>query len=308
MWSSWIRFGAAGVLGMLCLSLHAADTFRVATYNLNNYLAQPSGTRPAKTPEARMKIRESIRAMRPDVLALQEIGGPEVLAELRESLRQEGLDFPHWEHVAGWDTNIHVAVLSRLPIVARRPHTNDSYLLGGRRLHVSRGFAEVDIQVNARYSFTLFVCHLKSRRTVAEADESDMRQQEARILREKINTRLAAASGANIVVAGDFNDVFSSPTVREISGRGRNALVDTRPAERNGDPPTVASSSRNPSNVTWTHFYAKEDTYSRIDYLMLSPGMAREWQPDETRVLSQPGWGTGSDHRPIVAEFKAEDR
>ena len=132
---------------VLCAAtLLAADSFRVATYNLDNYLDAPAGSRPAKTTEAKSKIRESIRALNPDVLALQEIGGTNALLELRDSLKGDGVHFPFWEHVTGFDTNIHLAVLSRFPIVARRPHTNDGFLLYGRRYHVSRGFAEVDIQ------------------------------------------------------------------------------------------------------------------------------------------------------------------
>jgi endonuclease/exonuclease/phosphatase (EEP) superfamily protein YafD len=36
--------------------------------------------------------------------------------------------------------------------------------------------------------------------------------------------------------------------------------------------------------------------------------MAREWLPAETYVLTLPDWGVGSDHRPLVAAFKAADR
>jgi exonuclease III len=56
------------------------------------------------------------------------------------------------------------------------------------------------------------------------------------------------------------------------------------------------------------HFYGVEDTYSRIDYILLSPGMAREWVKKETYVLALPNWGVGSDHRPIVAAFEAENK
>ncbi len=124
-----------------------AATFRVATYNVENYLDQPTESRThPKSAEAKAKIRESIRALKPDVIALEEMGTTNALLELRVSLKAEGLDFPYWEHVTGFDTNIHVAVLSRFPIIARRPHTNDNFLLSGRRFRVSRGFAEVDIQ------------------------------------------------------------------------------------------------------------------------------------------------------------------
>src|SRR5205085_12446036 len=112
---------------------HSAETFRVATYNVQNYLDAPIATRPAKPEAAKAKIRESIRASQADVLALQEMGETNALLELRDNLKREGCDFPFWEHISAWDTNIHVAVLSKFPIVARRPHTNDSFLLFNKR-------------------------------------------------------------------------------------------------------------------------------------------------------------------------------
>jgi endonuclease/exonuclease/phosphatase family metal-dependent hydrolase len=288
--------------------LSAAEVFHVATYNLENYLDAPLGTRPTKSPEGRAKIRESLRAINADVVALQEVGGTNVLMELRASLKSEGLDYPFWELVHGWDTNIQVAVLSRLPITGRRPHTNDSFLLFGRRFRVSRGFAEVEIKVNDRYSFTLITTHLKSRRPVPEADEAELREQEAVLLREKIDARLAANPNANVIVLGDLNDNQDSKSTRAVIGRGKHALIDTRPAERNGDNQPNPNSRYEPRRVTWTHHYGKEDTFGRIDYVLLSRGMAREWSKEETYVLALANWGTGSDHRPVVAGFFAEDR
>lgn len=286
----------------------AAPTFRVASYNVENYLDVPAGTRPAKAPEAKAKVRESLRALNADVVALQEMGGTNALLELRASLKAEGLDYPHWEHVRGWDTNIFVAVLSKFPITARRPHTNESYLLLGRRFQVSRGFLEVDLKVSDRYSLTLITAHLKSRRPVAEADEAEMREQEAQVLRGVVDARLQANPNVNLVVLGDFNDVKDAKSTRAVLGRGKTALFDTRPAERNGDNLPNPNPRYEPRNVTWTHYYGKEDSYQRIDYLLLSPGLAREWNPDQTHILTLPNWGAGSDHRPIVAGFFAEDR
>src|SRR4029079_15034945 len=111
---------------------------------------------------SRAKVRASIRAMHPDVRALQELGTTNAMQELRSALRKDGLDYPHWEYVPGADTNIFVAVFSRFPITARRPHSNEGYLLNGRRFRLSRGIVEVDIQVNPAYSFTLMAVHLKS--------------------------------------------------------------------------------------------------------------------------------------------------
>jgi endonuclease/exonuclease/phosphatase family metal-dependent hydrolase len=285
-----------------------ADTFRVATYNVENYLDHPTESRPrAKSAESRARIRESIRALRPDVLALEEIGGTNALMELRRSLKAEGLEFPHWEFVSGFDTNIHVAVLSRFPFTARRPHTNETFLLSGRRFHVSRGFAEVDVRVNPRYSFTLIAAHLKSRRPVPQADEAEQRLEEAKILRRIVDSRLASNPDANLIVLGDLNDTKDSASTKLVIGRGKTKLVDTRPGERNGDSAPNENPRYEPRNITWTHYYGVEDSYSRIDYILLSPGMAREWIGKETYVLTIADWGVGSDHRPLVATFNTGD-
>ena len=296
---------AAALLG---LAAAQAATFRVATYNVENYLDEATTSRLAKSPEAKAGIRASIRAAKPDVLALQEIGNLKALLELRDSLKAEGLDLPHWEHVIGFDTNIHVAILSKFPFTARRPHTNDHFLLSGRRFRVSRGFAEVDIQVNTHYSFTLITAHLKSKRTVPEADEAELRAEEAKVLREKIDARLAADANMRLVVLGDFNDTKDAASTRIVIGRGRHKLVDTRPAEQNGDNAPSSNPAWEPRNITWTHYYGREDSYSRIDYILLSKALAREWVTNETSIVAVPNWGVGSDHRPIVATFEAEDK
>jgi endonuclease/exonuclease/phosphatase family metal-dependent hydrolase len=286
----------------------SAQTFRVATYNVEGYLLKATENRPAKSAESRTKVRESILALKPDVLALQEMGGTNALLELRDSLRTDGLDLPFWEDVAGYDTNIHVAVLSKFPFTARRPHTNDSFLLSGKRFRVSRGFAEVDIQVTPTYSFTLLTTHLKSKRPVFSADEAEMRLEEAKLLREHIDARLETNADANLVVLGDFNDTKDAASTKAVLGRYRGKLVDTRPAERNGDGGRSPAPSTEPRNVTWTHYYGAEDTYNRIDFILLSSGMAKEWVTNETYVQTIPNWGIASDHRPIVATFEAEDR
>jgi endonuclease/exonuclease/phosphatase family metal-dependent hydrolase len=292
----------------LSFALHA-ETFRVATYNLENYLDQPTQTRHhAKSAEAKAKIRESILAMKPDVIALQEMGTVSALLELRASLKSAGLDFPFWEHVSGFDTNIHVAVLSKFPFTARRPHTNETFLLDGRRFHVSRGFAEVNVQVRKDYSFTLISAHLKSKLPVPEADQAEWRRDEAKELREIIAHDLDTNPKLNLIVLGDFNDTKNSPSIRTIIGRGRNKLVDTRPAERNGDDSQIGFFKHESRAVAWTDYYGVQDSYSRIDYILLSPGMAREWVRSETYIPRIPNWGVGSDHRPLVATFNAADQ
>jgi endonuclease/exonuclease/phosphatase family metal-dependent hydrolase len=282
--------------------------FRVATFNVENYLDAPSGRRHAKSAAAQAKVRESILAIKPDVIALEEMGATNALLALQGGLKSAGLDLPFWEEVAGFDTNIHVAVLSRFPIVARRSHTNENFLLDGRRLFVKRGFAELDIRVNPRFTFTLIAAHLKSRLASPIADEAEWRYQEAVALRRVIDTRLDQDPAQNLVVLGDLNDAPDSQPVRAILGRGAGRLLDTRPAEHNGDDASSADGTHESRRVTWTDYYAKEDSYSRVDYILLGRGMREHWRQGETYILTLPNWGLASDHRPLVAAFSVPEQ
>ncbi len=288
-----------------------AETFRIAAYNVENYLDKPTESRKnVKSESAKAKVREVILAMKPDVIAFEEMGSLSALLELRDSLKKDGLDLPHYEHVTGFDTNIHVCVLSKFPIVARRSHTNANFLLNGKRFQVSRGFTEVDIKVSDQYQFTLLGAHLKSRRQIADADEAELRLEEAKLLRAAVDKHLAANPAANLVVLGDLNDTYNTKAIKEVVGVGKTKLVDTRPAEQNnGDNlPNPANPRYSPRNETWTHYYGVEDSYSRIDYILLSPGMAKEWVKDQSYIPVVANWGQASDHRPVLVTLEAADK
>jgi len=128
------------------------------------------------------------------------------------------------------------------------------------------------------------------------------------LVRDKIDAFLQQNHTGNFMVLGDFHDPKDSPAIRAIRGHGKFALIDTRPSERNGDDVRSQNSRFDPMTITWTHYFGREDTYSRIDYIFVSPGMAREWNSGETYVLATPNWGVASDNRPIVAAFWAENR
>ncbi|NBR86534.1 MAG: hypothetical protein EB141_01665 [Verrucomicrobia bacterium] len=287
---------------LLGFPLLAADQFSVATYNVENFLDGPVPHRTAKSSAAKTKVRDTLLLLRPDVVAFQEMGSTNAFLELRDSLNTAGLDYPHWEHITGRDTNIHVAVLSRFPIVARRPHTNDSFLLNERRFRVNRGFVELDLQVTPQFQFTLLAAHLKSKRPVPEADQAELREQEALLLREKIDAHLKAKPNAPLLVVGDFNDTREAKPVRVVIGRGRNALVDLRPEEATRTTPT-APFQRLGTNVTWTYFYNREDTYSRFDYALANRALAARVVPEQTCVFALPWWREASDHRPVLVTF-----
>ena len=132
--------------------------------------------------------------------------------------------------------------------------------------------------------------------------------QKAKVLRGILDQRLAREPNAKFLVAGDFNDLKDSAPVKTVLGQGKTRLFDARPAERNGDTAPGEPPYFEPRNVAWTYYYGKNDTYSRIDYLLFSPALKTRWLAAETYVPQIPDWGVGSDHRPLVTAFTTDPR
>ncbi len=101
---------------------------RVATFNVENYIDAGTSTRRAKS--AALRGEGSARAFWrfvPMSSHCRKLAPTNALFQLEGSLKAGGLDLPFWEQVAAYDTNIHLSILSRFPIVSRREHTNESF-------------------------------------------------------------------------------------------------------------------------------------------------------------------------------------
>jgi endonuclease/exonuclease/phosphatase family metal-dependent hydrolase len=277
------------------------DDVTLVTYNLQNYLLEPLPSRAAKPVDRRDRIVETLRPLRPDVLVVEEIGGASAVEDLGSRLTATGIQLPHREVVWGSDPAIAVAVLSRFPFLSRRSHSNDTILAEGRLLRTSRGFLEVEIEGPAGLRFTLLAAHLKSKRETGTPSEASIREAEARALRRHIDTLLEKDPGTRIVVAGDLNDHQDSRPLRLLRSRGARALFDLRPHERSLE--HLADPASPTDTATWTHHYAKEDSYGRFDYILVNHALRSHWRPEATFVPATPGWSIASDHRPVVATF-----
>ncbi len=282
-----------------------AERFTVASYNVENFLTEPAQGRRIKSAESQAAVVNVLKVINADVVALQEMGSTNALETLRARLASVGMNYPHFAWEAGHDGVIHLAVLSRYPIVRRVSHTNDSFLVEGKRRRVKRGLLEVEIEVNADYRFTLINAHLKSKRPVPFGDEAALRRGEAKVLRGKVEALLAKDATANVLVLGDLNDTPDSRPLKLFLGGRKKLLHDLRPVERDVASPVIGSSRE---DIVWTYYYRQQDSYSRFDYLLASPGMTREWIPEGSYVAAMNGWERASDHRPVIGEFSAEDR
>ncbi len=272
------------------------NTFTVMTYNLNLYSLEDRdghGQKDIPKPaEEREALIELIRINRPDVLAVQEIGQPSILEEFRFALQKAGLEYPHLEYLQRGRTELNMAVLSRFPIVSRQSHLDDKYTIGEAVVPVSRGFIDVDLEVNPNYRFRLMTAHLKSK-VFHSLGQTEMRRNEARLLGNHIRRALKENPEINLLVVGDMNDQPNSAALREITGSREQLLQDLRPADPEGD--------------AWTHFDSAQDIYSRIDYMLASRGMAAEVFWEGTVAVRSSLTRQASDHRPLMATFVAQE-
>lgn len=271
----------------------AGESLVVLTWNVENYVATNrlvAGTyrRDYPKPEAeKAALRAVLHATRPDVLALQEVGPEPYLEELQRDLRREGLDFPHRAHLAAADLDRHLAVLSRRPLQRVVGHADLSfrYIDGPER--VKRGLLEVAVE-HAGREWTIFVVHLKSRFTDRADDPASARRRagEAEAVRDAILRRFPDPAAAYFLIVGDCNDAPRSRPLRALQRRGRTLIAELVPsADDRGD--------------TWTHYYRRDDAYTRVDYVLASPA-ARPWIAHGIgEVIDSPEVRRASDHRPV---------
>ncbi len=272
------------------------NTFTVATYNLENWLLMErrGGTNSPKPVAERNAVTKVLAGIQPDVLGVEEMGSTNELADLRTRLEAQGLNYPHTEWIQGADPNRHVALLSRFPIVERFPHTNDTYTLNDQPVRINRGILDVRIQVNPAYSFRALVVHLKSKRQTETGDQEYMRREEAKLLRAKIENILAQDPNENFIVMGDFNDTPRSPAITELTGTNNHNLFLLHPRDSKG--------------YDTTHFWKAHREFSRIDYIIASPGMSNEFVTGSAHIADPHGWLDASDHRAVHAQFYTTDR
>ncbi len=269
------------------------DEFSVMTYNLDRFGyhdrdgdGQPNNPKPEIEVEAVIAL---IFDVSPDILALQEIGGPQIIEDLRNRLEHYGLRYDYVEYLRRDESELNMAVLSRYPIVSRRSKLEDAYTIGEARLPVTRGILDVDIEIRPSHIVRMMTAHLKSK-TYHPLGQTEMRRNEARLLNNHVRHALNENPGLHLIVAGDMGDGIGSAALRTITGTEGEYLVDTRPSDSFGE--------------IWTYFNADQEEYLRHDYILCSINMVPLLVSEKTAVIRHRSGATASTHRPVMAVFK----
>ena len=161
----------SSLICVFCTSFVGAETIRVASYNVENYLVMDrmvSGRWQEEYPKPlkeRRIIRSVINQTNPDILALQEIGERVYLDELWEDLNDtKGTQFRYSAWLTGQEEGEerHLALLSKIPFSPIDTPKDLSFKYFEGRRSPSRGLMEVEFNTGGT-KWSLYNLHLKSK-------------------------------------------------------------------------------------------------------------------------------------------------
>jgi endonuclease/exonuclease/phosphatase family metal-dependent hydrolase len=270
-------------------------------------------------------LAKVIAAMKPDILCLLEVESRLVLKDLVAALKKEqNYDLPiilhrNCEDLRGMD----VAILAKVAPVA----TNWFCAVPAQR-----DVLACDFVIQER-TITVLANHWKSQLGTKEESDS-IRRTEAKSVRKFIDARLEKNPEAAILVAGDFNDMVTSPILTHDAGFSLNKTD----VQKNANKHLLWNlSGRLPETERGTYYYVAAKRWSSFDSISVSSGLltnsvpAASWQvspetysifkyPDHVDLNGAPkpfryirskvdgnrmvmGY---SDHFPVRVELKAE--
>lgn len=278
----------------VCVPEKRAGTIRIASMNCRNYLSTNRYTadgkfkrRWAKPLAERAAMWQVFDTIRPDVVALQEIGDQTHLDQLADDLaRKTGLAFPHRICLNGRDTNRRIGIISRVPFesVFRFPEEEK----------MSRGILGAEILAGT-HRLRIFTVHLKSK--ISRSDDDPECAAERLAEADCAGKKLAVHGGEFCILLGDFNDFAESEPLLCFARESGMKRLDLRDS----------------FGETWTYRYFKENEKRTFDHFFVSPESGKFVVPESGKIadeaLAQKKLPDGktvyaSDHRMIFADFE----
>lgn len=287
-------FGALALLVLGCTPVPApteCETLVVATWNVRRLFddrcdsgdcgpTRPEDRLPPDEVEASVRrVASAVRALEADVVVLEEIENRALLERIVEA---------HGGRLASaigetpTPGSIDVAVIARLPIRRVRHHVGVRLPRpDGRTTTPTRDLLEVELATSPR-PVTVIAAHFKSQRL----DDPERRHAEARFAAELVGGA-ARRDGALVVLAGDFNDVPGSTTLRLLEEDGGLFRLTERLAPE--------------SAFTLVH----EGRPELLDHLFVPEADRDRVEPEGVGIVrgAEVGYG-GSDHAAVRAVFR----
>lgn len=258
-------------------------------------------------------IADAIRRLDADVLAIEEVESLECLTWFRDTyLKDMGYRYAYSEDV-GYYRGVEQGFLSRFPITGhrtwvhqdlspmaqKRQGTGWAKAKQGQGDKFQRSPLEVTVDVNGQ-PLTLVAVHFKA----GGRDFAFHRESEALQTLEFVKEALLKQPDAMVAVMGDFNATPGQKTPQVFSEGGMRSAYDFRGVK-----------SGNTKDLYTTH-----DSGRALDYIFMSPGLARHavdgsffvlstvhppstyrWQDDPNKDKVPEGYA--SDHYPVAIDI-----
>ncbi|MDJ0629283.1 MAG: endonuclease/exonuclease/phosphatase family protein [Rhodobacter sp.] len=298
---------------------------RIATFNCENLFARYRFGQNVPAPMPEFSINDlsfdihstrskritgkAIKDIDADIVCLQEVENQPVLDRFNSEFlaRSRNKRYRHRVLIDGNDPrHIDVAFLSRYPIKSIRSHRHDRNPANTAQAF-SRDCVRVDIDVDGDV-LTLYGNHFKSM-IGGRRDTRARRVDQAERVHEILTEDWGPDFEGDFVVLGDLNDY---PQRGDGTTTALGKLLD--------DDNLVNVNDRLPRDDRWTHYFARENEYRQLDYLLLSkqlddasgnPVPERElrglpWRADEVDTDRYDDVGhsspKASDHVPLYVD------
>jgi len=244
--------------------------------------------RDAKYREAARAVAAAIREINADVIGLTEVGDEADVRELRDLVREAGLDYSFAAAGRSSDTftNQNVAVLSKRELTQILPEIpgREGYDLelddpeNEDTTGISKGMSVVFTAAGRPVNF--YVLHLTSELGGHEKDAQRVAQ--ASIVRR--HSLKPILRGEHVILTGDFNDSRDQPAIRRIRGRDdiEEDLVQTAG-------PTFHPRKFEETNESWNERLRNHWTYEyagrreQIDHILISPSVVEACSAENQR-------------------------
>ncbi len=326
-----------------CLAL-GGERMRIASYNVENlfdlklsgqeyheYIPNTSWKWNAKNYKKKLdNISKVIHEMQCDIISLQEIESLTALKALQKELKKRGSYFPHIAITSKKRNSVHVALLSKYPII----YSKELSVTSSRQY---RNILESKIKVGSEYLY-VFSNHWK-----AKSGAESRRIISAKVLQKRLEE---IGHNSQIILLGDFNSHYEEYITfkrkrKHNNTKGITGINHILKTVVNAKPTTLQSLFRCKNcsynlwydiekSRRWSHKYRSfkealdsiiithglqnkkgieyiENSFNKFEpKYLLKRNKPYRWQ----RSRSYPKHHTGkgySDHLPIYADFKIRD-
>lgn len=275
----------------------AGSSVRFLMQNVQNYFVAGERnrsryvTRP-KNAVSREAVADVIVSVRPDIVGLVEIGGPEALKDLASRLGKRGLSYPWQRVVARMGEDRALAILSRYPIV--QDHSQTDYgLYGQQKRKMLRGILDVIVHLPDGRYFRIMGAHLKSRVADDAMAATSLRTREAQTLALYIRNAVRKQPSVPLLLFGDWNDGPADASLAALHRGISSAAALTR------------INAEDSSGQNWTLYYKSAQEYLMFDQIYVNAVLRRRMgQSYASGIVDIPASRQASDHRAVWCDLR----